>query len=72
MIDSLRGQLDAAIDLKDGYARTIEKQKKSILAITEKAMSYSSDAEKWRGRNERERARHQAKRASKTKAGVKK
>lgn len=59
-IDSLRGQLDAAVELKDGYARTIEKLKRSIADL-------EPDAEKWRARKKADRDRIQAKRdAAKT------
>jgi hypothetical protein len=86
MINSLQGQLDAAVELKDGYAKTIDSQSEKLKRQAEIATDYIADAEKWRNRAKADRNRKQAirdkvmeakkqapaKRASKSKAGAKK
>ena len=64
-INSLQGQLDAANDLKDGYVRTIEKQKQGLAKQAEITAEYIADAQKWRNRRDADRKRQAAKRAEK-------
>lgn len=61
-VDTLKGQLDAAIELEHGYADTIGAQKDKITKLAAECESLAADAQKWRDRNAAERARQQKKR----------